>query len=570
LQETERRRIAPPTLSAASAWPQSAVDRLSEPNAIANLLLSVAATAFLFAAVLAVTALNQHLLEGKAGAAVVAIRAMVPVTAASVAVLCVYRPWPAFLAVLALTPVWNTAAMTWSVGPIQVIFQTIFAAALIAGCLIRAGNGLRRLAIEPESAASRRIAASWAGLAGLTSQRRFAAHRFAEMGVLGIVGLGILSSLASPDPINSATVLLHGILEPVAMGAVLVWLRPSRRDLVLVAAALASAIAIGTLINIVQTLPQYRTLAALQAFRTEFAWATYYNVGLFGVIVAMIAPLAVGLLAARRSLRLSSAAVALLVGVLALGVAGLFFSFSKSAWVATAGGTGILLLLLVRTWRHRAPMLLGAVAVSAILIPWPAFVLQAVPPVNNAYRTVMVELMGEARFDSWNPFTAAGHGSLVERYYAIEGGINMALDHPALGVGLNEFKTYYVTPGYKPAQALDTHLDHAHSLFPEVAAELGIIALTLLIVVFAAALWAMWRTYRSARDDLTRTLAASILAGITAWLIAATAFGCDIYRPERDQGADVVAIAVLIAMAVALARTNRTGRDSTDGPQAFS
>lgn len=563
MEESEQRPLSPPVLQAAAAWPESAVARLSRPNAVADLLVPLAATGFLFAAVLVVAALNQHRLTGiHAGATVQAVRALVPLTAAGVAVWCIYRPWPAFLAVLALTPIWNTSEMAWQVGPIQVIFQTIFIGALIVGCVLQARTRVR-IHSPVVSSPARSLTARGRALDLRALASRYSAYRFVEVGALAIVGLAVLSTIVSLDPVNSATVLLHGIIEPVAIGGILIWLRPSRRDLVLVAAALGISIALGSALNFVQSLSQFRSISSLAANRLAFAWATYYNVGLFGVIVAMVVPLVVGLLAARRALRLSPPVVAILIVVLALTLAGLFFSLSKSAWLATAAGTSLLLLLLVKTWRRRLAMFAALAVASAVFIPWPAFVLQVAPPINNAYRTVMVGVVGEARFDSWNPATLAGHGSMAERYYAVEGGVTMALDHPLLGVGLNEFGTYYWNLGYKPAAAQD-RLDHAHSLFPEVAAELGIPAVSILFVVFAAALWAMWRTYRGARDDLTRILAATFMAAIAAWLVAATAFGCDIYRTVRAQGSDVLAIAVLVAMAVALARlTHSTGSGSS-------
>jgi O-antigen ligase len=565
LEESEQRPLSQPVLRAAAAWPESAVVRLSRPNALTDRLVPLAATTFLFVAVLVVAAFNQHRLTGiHAGMTVQAVRALVPLTAASVAVLCAYRPWPALLAVLALTPIWNTSEMAWQVGPVQVIFQSIFVGVLIVGCMLQARARVR-IHSSPAPGRAERLVASGRAVDLRALTKRYSAYRFVEVGALAIVGLAIASTLVSLDPINSATVLLHGIIEPVATGAILIWLRPSRRDLILVAAALGVSIALGSALNFVQSLSEFRSITALAEHRLAFAWATYFNVGLFGVIVAMVVPLVVGLLAARRALRLSPPLVAFLGVVLALTLAGLFFSLSKSAWLATAAGTALLLLMLVKTWRRRMAMFAALAAASAVFIPWPAFVLQVAPPINSAYRTVMTGIVGEARFDSWNPATLAGHGSMAERYYAVVGGVRMALDYPLLGVGLDEFGTYYWDRGYKPVPAQDK-LDHAHSLFPEVAAELGIPAVSILVVVFAAAVWAMWRTYRAARDELTRILAATFMAAIAAWVIAATAFGCDIYRAVRAQGSDVMAIAVLLAMAVALTRWTQTHGAGNDRP----
>jgi O-antigen ligase len=540
-----------------AAWQQTVLDQL----------LKASATAFVFVAVLVVAALNEHPIPvAQVGPAAQYIRTPLPIAAAFVATWAIYRPRLAYLAVLLLTPVWNAAQMEWQVGPVQIVLQTIFAAALIAGCVIesRARTRTRPIANPlwlDDQVARNAPAESLSLLARVRGRAAaFESRGFVELAVVGFIGLAVLSTLASPRITDSATVLLHGILEPLAMGAVLVWLRPSRRELVMVGAALGASIALGSLLNFLQTVPQAGSLAGMQAQRAWFAHTTFYNVGLFGVIIAMVVPLLMGAIAARRALRLSRAAVGLLGVLLGLTLAGLFFSFSKSAWLATSLGTVVLLLLLLPTWRRRLAMIVAVAVVSATFIPWPGFILQIAPPANAAYRTVAVSLVGEARFDSWNPATYAGRGSMGERFYALDGGVLMALDHPLLGVGLDQFGSYYRTGSYRSAAALNA-LDHAHSVFPEVAAELGLPAMVLLAIALAAALWAMWRTYRAARDQLTRILAATLFASLAAWVIAATAFGCDIYRAERDMSSDVVAFAVILGMALALARLSRPSAD---------
>ena len=565
MEATEQTRLPQAASRAVGVWPRPTVVRPSE--SFLDRLLPGAASAFLFVAVLVVVALNEHpVITVHPGLLVEAVRALVPLAAAMVVTWAIYRPWPAYVAVLILTPAWGTTQMEFQVGPVQVILQTIFVAALIAGCVIRSRSAVptHPLWVEEPFAASQSRQARASGLAAFRAwTERFEARRFAEVALVGFIGLAVLSTMASPDVARSATVLLHGILEPLAMGAVLVWLRPSRRDLVIVGAGLGISVAFGSLLGIVQALTDYKSLAALQAARLMFARVGYFNVGLYGVIVAMVVPLVVGSLAARHTLRLSKPMVGLLLFGLALTMTGLFFSLSKSAWLATSLGMAVLLLLLARTGRRRVAMLLAVGAVTAVFIPWPGIILQVAPPANSAYRSAMVALVGQPRLDSWNPTTFYGRGSMNERFYAVEGGVDMALDHPLLGVGLNEFGSYYsLKGGYRPAQAKDD-LDHAHSIFPEVAAELGLPALVLLVFACVAMLLAMWRVYAGARDHLTRTLGATLFAALAAWIIAATAFGCDIYRPVRDLSSDVISAAVIIGMALALARLVARERDAT-------
>ena len=557
LDAKEQRRLSPPIL-AARDWREARRVRWLPQGAV-DLLIPAAATTLLFVTALVLTALNEHpVLRVHPSPTADFVRSLVPLAVAIVVVLSVYRPWPTFLAVLALTPVWNSAQMEFMVGPVQVILQTVFVAALLAGCVLRerTRRRLRAQALSYPGPLEEAAAPVVAGTASKTRRRwldGFESVRFAEVAAGAFLLLAVASTLASPSFSNSINGLLHGIVEPIAMGAILVSLRPSPRGLLLVAGALVVSIALGSLIDLLQAIKAYGTLTQIVNHRLLFTEVTYDNVGLFGVIVATVLPLAAAVLLLRRDLGIPRWGVVLFAAAGLLSLVGLFFSVSKSAWLAAAIAMTLLLLLLMHSWWKRLATSLAVVALSAVFIPWPAFLLQAVPPVDNAYRTAVIAMVGESRFDSWNPSTTSGHGSMAERYYAIEGGVHMAVDHPLLGVGLNEFHTYYMDLGYRPAGALD-NLDHAHSVLPEVAAELGIPALAMLLTVFAAALWAMWGIYRAARDTVTRTLAAMLIVSIVAWLVAATAYGADIYRAFRDQASDIVALAVVLAMAIALAR----------------
>jgi O-antigen ligase len=540
LAATEQPRLSQPLLRdrLVSPWPDTAAVSMPRLGQLMRLL----AGALTLVVVFELAGRSEHPLLGiKPAAMVDAIRLIVPGLAALVAAYALYRPWRALLIVLALTPFWNSAYVSWQVGNVQVILQTIFVLALAVGAATTRPPGGSFLW-------------STSDLNGSDRRKGFAAFRLAEVAVAGLIGVAALSTVASHDVTLSATVLLHGILEPIALAAILVYLRPSRRQLVMLCVALGTSVALGTLINVVQTLPTMTSLAAIQADRLRFALASFYNVGLFAAVAAMTVPLTLAGLTSRRSMAVPTWATILMIATLGAALVGLFFSLSKSAWIATGGGTILLLLLLVHSWRRRVALVVASAAVSTLFIPWPAFVLQVAPNVNQGYRSVMVALVGESRFDSWNPATLAGRGSMSERFYAADAAVKMALANPLLGVGLDQFGVNYLDPTYRPPQALDT-LDHAHSFFPEIGAELGLAAATLVFVIYAAALWAMWRVYRGATDQLTRVLAAGLMASIVSWLVVATAFGCDIYRPGRDLSSDVVVSAIVLGAAIALART---------------
>ena len=530
--------------------------RTTSTNLRSRDFLRVAAAVVASLAVLAVTALNQHApYDIQAGVPARAVAGVVPLLAAAVAWYAVIRPWPAFLAVLLLTPIFDVAQVSWTVGPIQVIFQTLFVVVLAVGLLLRSPRPAAALQsslhvakpdakAEPSGVRPRLLA-------------RTSPDRVAAVAIVGLLALATLSTALSPDQTLSATILLHGILEPAAMGFILLALRPTKSDLIALLMVVAISVGIGGSLNMIQSIPAMKTLGAMQADRLFFSRITYFNVGLFGEMLAMALPLLLATMLAHRRghLQLRRAVVALLIAALAVSLISLFLTFSKSAYLAAFGGCLVLLLLVVQSWRRRASIVLVLGLLSTAVIPWPVFFLQVAPSLQQAYRTTMISLMGESRYNSWDPSTLQGEGSLLERWYATRAAMEMAVDHPLLGIGLDQFLGQYVGH-YRPPEAhLD--LDWAHSMFPEVAAELGLPALILALTFYASAMLVLWRMVRAPPDPLTRLLACALLAVVVSWLLVGTAFAGDMYRPWRNMSSDYVMMAVLVAGAFALYRMTR-------------
>ena len=523
--------------------------------------LRAAASVAVFFATLTIAGLNEHAPLGiQPGQLGQLLAANVPLIAAFAAAYAVTRPWPAFLVVLLMTPLWNAAQVSWQVGPVQVILQTVFIVALALGCVLRSGDERARTATQRASGrrrssevVARRAAPTTAG-PRLERARAigFASHHVGWIATIAVIGFATVSTALSPDVETSMAVLVHGIIEPVAMGILLLLIGTNRRRLALVLVALGLSVALGGAINLVQSIPAFGSLDALQAKRLLFSRLTYFNVGLFGEMLAMAAPLLLGAIAARRHLGLGRYAVTILAIALVVSVVSLFLTFSKSAYLATAGGVLVFFLLLAGTWRRRFGILLVATALSAVVVPWPAYVLQVSPTLESVYRDTMVKLVGESRYDSWNPSALSGRGSLVERLLATEAAVQMAVDHPILGIGLDQFKSEY-QGAYKNPES-NFPADSAHTFWPEVAAELGIPALALVVLIFASALLALWRVYRAPPDEATRVLALTLLASLVAWLMVATAFAGDMYRPWRNMSSDFVMMAVLTGAAFALSR----------------
>ena len=358
----------------------------------------------MFVAVLLVTALNEHApLDIQVGLVARVVAGLVPLLAAAMAGAAVLRPKPAFLAILLLMPVVDVAQVSWDVGSLQVIGQTVLVVALGVGLLLR--DPARRLTVPAHTSDTPRGDAGWCSGMSLLSGAAGAMILF--------LLLAAISTALSPGPATSASVLLHGILEPAALAAALIALRPDRRLIAATLIVLGASVGIGGALDMVQQLGTFHSLSLLQAQRGMLARLNYFNVGLFGEVLAMAGPLLLWALIDRRRLGLNRAVVALLLIASLAALASLFLTFSKSGYLATTGGLIVLLLLMARSWRRRASIVLAAGFVSAVLIPWPAFFLQVAPPLENAYRTVVVAFVGQTRYDSWNPSTLAGKGSVV-------------------------------------------------------------------------------------------------------------------------------------------------------------
>jgi O-antigen ligase len=95
---------------------------------------------------------------------------------------------------------------------------------------------------------------------------------------------------------------------------------------------------------------------------------------------------------------------------------------------------------------------------------------------------------------------------------------------------------------------------------PEIGAELGLLVLALVVVIFGAALLGLWRLYRAPPDPETRSLAAILLSALVAWVVVATAFGGELYRPWRNMSSDYVMMVMITAAALALPRVSRARR----------
>jgi hypothetical protein len=468
-----------------------------------------------------------------------------------VAALAAFRPWPALLAWIVAMPFFTAARLGPSVGWIQVTPSTVILGTLACAYLL---SHRRRRVVE-----------------GLVPSRPGpAAVPFAIGGA--IVLLAIISTAVSPDLSTGIPITMHGVVEPVVVGLLLIAMRPTTRQLLALgltmalSAALAGAVSLARMLTIVHSFGDFQTL------RAELGRVTYFNVGILGGMLVMAVPfIAVVIVrpaACVSAVERAAGSMTALMGrvsetarpqrglgvergvrvaatlALALVLAVTYLTYSKSAWIAALGVFVGLALAVPATRRGRGVALVAVVLASALVLPYGELIAVATgnsntsttPPAND-------------RQDSFNPNSPEGEISITGRYLATKAAIAMAVDHPILGVGPGLFGVEYAGPYHDP-QAKEA-LQSPHDMLPGVAAEYGLPLSILLALVVAAALIRAWRLWRSTLD-LARLLALAFGLSLVAFMIVATLFGTDLYRAYRYMNTDVLYFGLILGAIVVL------------------
>jgi hypothetical protein len=205
------------------------------------------------------------------------------------------------------------------------------------------------------------------------------------------------------------------------------------------------------------------------------------------LFVAGVAALAVSLALSRGAWPGPGTLTALATCAAALSAWALLVSRTRSAWLGTLAGLGLLALLKA----PRALWLLTA-AVAAVLIVRPATV---------ADRLTLSD------------------ASSLDRYYMWQAGLDMVMDKPVFGQGPGMIGEMY--PRYRWPEAPNPMAPHLHDNLLQIAAERGLPCLVFWLWLVAALAWQAWREARQAAGAL-RWPAAAALAVLLAIMVAGT------------------------------------------------
>ncbi|HXG36866.1 MAG TPA: O-antigen ligase family protein [Dehalococcoidia bacterium] len=312
---------------------------------------------------------------------------------------------------------------------------------------------------------------------------------------------------------NAVAVPLSGLLDFlrfIVAGLIIVTVAPlviqSKQDLrdlalpVLVIAALSAVVAIGQQLvepDLLASIPhpaQPAPVAFWEGRSLGLAENPIYLANDMVVIIFIV----VGLLLMKAH---KKGAGWFLLALLVLLAAGIYFSQTRS-WIYGAAGAGLVIMLLLKG-RMQKEFLLLLLVITGIGIYY----------IQNS--------------DSRYSFSASDSGSAASRPVLWMAALNMALDHPVLGVGFGRFLE--LAPQYEDfidplllenqgaAGALGKY--DPHNDYLNVWASFGTVALALYVLLIVQTGINFVSALRASADPYLRGLALGALAGLTAFAI---------------------------------------------------
>ena len=224
----------------------------------------------------------------------------------------------------------------------------------------------------------------------------------------------------------------------------------------------------------------------------------------FGQILVVLLPLALFCYRVGRGVWTRLAA-ALAGGLILCGV---MFSHSRGAFVTALG---LVALAGYIRWIPRSHLLAGALA--ALLLA-PLVAPRVVARVASIASTTSLVESGAG---------ASADGAIKARAAAMLAAANVFMDHPVLGVGAGQFKPFYSARYQEkdPRHAFREAQDfYAHSLYLQLAAELGVVGLAVFLAIFAVLLRDLDRARRRWRVSHPESaeLATALLFAILGYL----------------------------------------------------
>ncbi len=187
---------------------------------------------------------------------------------------------------------------------------------------------------------------------------------------------------------------------------------------------------------------------------------------------------------------------------------------SVRKWVATFAFIALSLAIFLGQSRAGIAGVLVALAGISVLLIRPGWTrriwwiaLAVVTAFEGAIVTGMLNPEPEALMER-------DEGSVNSRLLIWQAGIDMVIDYPLTGVGMNKYRAAEVRALYPVIGYERFVLPHAHNEFLQVSTDLGLPGLAVFSALYGAVFWILYRCWRSGIR-----IAVGIAAGLTAHLI---------------------------------------------------
>lgn len=194
----------------------------------------------------------------------------------------------------------------------------------------------------------------------------------------------------------------------------------------------------------------------------EFLAATFVNHNHFAGYLELVIPVAVGLLLKEKGYKTA------LLAALIIMISAFILAQSRGAWISLSLSLFVMASIVVRDQRKNKKiifiLILIAVAMFAIIYSGREIVSQRIESVTGiSYK----EISADTRIKIW------------------KGAMGIIKDNPVTGTGIGTF--IWAFPRYNP-EILDVQANFAHNDYFEMAAEMGILAPVIMILLFIGAI----------------------------------------------------------------------------------
>ncbi|HEY8601634.1 MAG TPA: O-antigen ligase family protein [Thermomicrobiales bacterium] len=350
----------------------------------------------------------------------------------------------------------------------------------------------------------RREATAGAGAAALLdlwdeAKRLLGGHFGLQATALALLGLFSLLTIADPLHLRESvreyrTIVIEPVLYFFLARA---WLRDRELRLAAIAAFIGGALLV-SLLAIGQVLTGQGVVAVSGVRR---ALGTYQHPNALALYLVRAAAFALGLLVLAPTPRRAR----WLLGAIPFLLLALVLTFSRGALIGL--GIGAALLAFAYLYRPTAASGEATEAPSSLrVVLLAACGLYAVA----ALVVTILSLTGTVNL--------RGGDSLGLREMIWRSALAMIRDHPAFGVGLDQFYYQYAPRYINPAAWGERYTAHPHNLLLDFWVRLGIMGLAWIVWMFASLAFAIARGWRASADDMRRVIIAAAVAFTAAFI----------------------------------------------------